>query len=31
MQRYINTELHNNGIPHYIQLYLYDLIFVIKQ
>ena len=31
MQRHINAELHDNDSPHYAQLYLYDLIFAIKQ
>ena len=31
MQRHINTTLHNNDSPHYVQLYLYDSIFVLEQ
>ena len=30
MQRHINTELHNNDLPHYVQLYLYNLTFAIE-
>ena len=30
MQRHINTKLHNNNSPHYVQLYLYDPIFAVK-
>lgn len=31
MQRHINTELHNNDIPHYAQLYLYNPICIVEQ
>ena len=31
MQRYINTELHDNNSPHYAQLYLYNLAFAVEQ
>lgn len=31
MQRHFNIELHDNDILHYIQLYLYNLIFVVEQ
>lgn len=31
MQKHINAELYNNDTSHYVQLYLYDPIFAIKQ
>lgn len=31
MQRYINIELYNNNIPHYIRSYLYNPAFIVEQ